>query len=349
MFSFLARKAPPPPALVTAHINTQPITVAAQETLLQAALRQGIDFPHSCRVGACATCKCRLVEGRVRELTDSGYLLSDDELDQGYILACQSVPQTDVRIEVDLSRQPARRSVTGRVIGQERLTGDITRLRVQLEEALPYKAGQFANIEIAALPGISRSYSFAMPAQPDALASFLVRKVPGGAFSTLINDQDVVGQAVLVDGPLGDFWLRPAAAPLLLVAGGSGLAPLLAILHEAVAAGVTRPATLLFGARTEDDLYAQEEIGAIVCDWRGPFRFVPVLSAAPADSPWNGERGLVTEKMAAFIEPDTHAYLCGPPAMIDGAVALLLRHGVARENLHADRFTTLRDDLAAAA
>ncbi len=349
MFSFLSRKVPPPPGPITAHINTQPIAVAAKETLLQAALRQGIDFPHSCRVGGCATCKCRLLEGKVRELTDSGYLLSDDELDQGYILACQSVPQTDVRIEVDLSRQPVQRSVSGRVIGQDRLTGDITRLRVQLDEALPYKAGQFANIGIAALPGISRSYSFATPVQPDAQVGFFVRKVSGGIFSTLINEQGVVGQTVVVEGPLGDFWLRPAAAPLLLVAGGSGLAPLLAILQEAVAAGVTRPATLLFGARTEGDLYAREEISAIARHWCGPFRFIPVLSAVAADSPWNGERGLVTEKMHAVIEADTHAYLCGPPAMIDGAVALLLRHGVARKDIHADRFTTLHDGLAAAA
>lgn len=349
MFSFLAKKAPPAPGIITAHINSQPITVDAKETLLQAALRQGIDFPHSCRIGGCATCKCRLVEGKVKELTDSGYLLSDDELDQGYILACQSVPQTDVRIEVELSRQQPQRSVTGRVVGQDRLTGDITRLRVQLDEALPYKAGQFASISIAALPGISRSYSFATPVQPDSQVSFFVRKVSGGIFSTLINEQGVVGQPVQVEGPLGDFWLRPAAAPLLLVAGGSGLAPLLAILHEAVAAGETRPATLLSGARTESDLYALEEIGAIARHWQGTFRFIPVLSAAAADAPWTGERGLVTEKMPALIEADTHAYLCGPPAMIDSAVALLRRHGVARESIHADRFTTQHDGLAAAA
>lgn len=349
MFSFLVKKAPPAPGIITAYINSQPITVDAKETLLQAALRQGIGFPHNCRVGGCATCKCRLVEGKVRELTDSGYLLTDDELEQGYILACQSVPQTDVGIEVELSGQPLQRSVTGRVVGQDRLTSDITRLRVQLDEALPYRAGQFASISIAALPGISRSYSFATPAQPDSQVSFFVRKVSGGIFSTLINEQGVVGQPVQVDGPLGDFWLRPAAAPLLLVAGGSGLAPLLAILHEAVGIGVTRPATLLFGARTESDLYALEEISDLARHWRGTLRFIPVLSAAAADAPWNGERGLVTEKMPAVIEADTHAYLCGPPPMIDGAIALLRRHGVARENIHADRFTTLHDALAAAA
>ena len=97
MFSFLAKKKP-----TTARINAVPVTVNPKETLLQAALRQGVDFPHSCRVGGCATCKCKLVTGKVKELTQTAYILSDEELDQGYILACQAVPQTDVTIEVEV-------------------------------------------------------------------------------------------------------------------------------------------------------------------------------------------------------------------------------------------------------
>jgi 3-phenylpropionate/trans-cinnamate dioxygenase ferredoxin reductase subunit len=173
---------------VTAIVNGQSITVNPRETLLQAALRSGIDFPHSCRVGGCATCKCRLTAGRVRELTETGYLLSDDELDQGVILACQSAPRSDVRIEVVLPTTPSRRSVTGRVIAQERLTHDITRLRIQLDEPLDYRPGQFADLAIAALDGVSRSYSFAAPPRPDAQVSSFVRRVPGGAFSSLVND-----------------------------------------------------------------------------------------------------------------------------------------------------------------
>lgn len=110
MFAFLTKKKP-----ITAHINAQPIVVQPRETLLQAALREGINFPHSCRVGGCASCKCKLVNGKVKELTEAGYILSDEDLDQGYILACQSVPQTDVSIEVDLGSQQARRRVGGRV------------------------------------------------------------------------------------------------------------------------------------------------------------------------------------------------------------------------------------------
>ncbi|CAD5106213.1 2Fe-2S iron-sulfur cluster-binding protein [Zestomonas carbonaria] len=344
MFSFLARRRPS-----TALINGTGIGVNPKETLLQAALRQGIDFPHSCRVGGCATCKCRLVSGQVRELTETGYILSDEELDQGYILACQSMPRGDVRIEVDMTRQQARRQVRGKVVAQDRLTHDITRLVIQLEESLPYKAGQYADLTLDSLPHQPRSFSFATPPQPDAKVSFFVRKVPGGRFTGLVNDKDLLGQGVTVEGPLGAFHLRPAQAPLLLIAGGSGLAPLLAILRDALANGVQRPATLLFGARQERDLYALEEIDAIAAQWRAPFRFVPVLSEAAADAPWQGARGLVTAQIPALLEAGAHAYLCGPPAMIDSAVALLREHGVARGHIHADRFTTQQDGLTATA
>ena len=158
-------------------------------------------------------------------------------------------------------------------------------------------------------------------------------------FRSLVNEQDVTGRTVDVEGPLGDFWLRPGAAPLLFVAGGSGLAPILAILEEAAARGVDRPATLLFGAREKKDLYALERIEAIARRWRGPFRFVPVLSAEAEGSAWTGERGYVAEKIPSLLEAGADAYLCGPPAMIDGAVALLRSCGAPAERIRFDRFT----------
>lgn len=329
--------------LQTVHINDQAITAEPRETVLQAALRQGIDFPNSCRVGGCGSCKCRLTEGKVKELTETGYLLSGEELAQGYILACQSVPQSDLRIQVDLSKQS--RGVRGRITGSERVTHDITRLTIQLDASLSYQAGQFANLSINGIDAV-RSYSFATPASPDGRVSFFIRKVPGGKLSSLVHDSDLTGREVSVDGPHGDFWLRKSAAPMLLVAGGSGLAPILALLEQAISDGVNRPATLLFGAREERDLYALEQIASIAERWRGSFRFVPVLSAAAADASWQGERGLVTDKLNDLVAAECEAYLCGPPAMIDGALSLLERAGVARSRIHFDRFTT-QADLAA--
>ena len=329
--------------LISAQINDQTITVERGETVLQAALRHGIEFPSSCRVGGCGTCKCRLTAGTVKELTETGYLLTADEIDQGYILACQSVPRSDIGVAVDLSVQASRRAVPGRVVSQRKVTHDITSLSVQLDEPMPYRAGQFANVGIEGQDGVVRSYSFAAPSRDDGLVQFLVRKVPGGRFSSRVNDEDIVGRSIRVDGPSGDFWLRPSAAPLMLVAGGSGLAPILAILQEALSAGVSRSVTLLFGAREARDLYALEEIASIARQWRGAFRFVPVLSAAGEEATWTGERGLVTEKIPVLLEPGSHALLCGPPAMIDSAVAVLREQGVRRDYIHFDRFTTQAD------
>src|SRR5271166_3367720 len=141
-----------------AQINEQPIPVEPGETVLQAALRHGVDFPSSCRVGGCGTCKCRLTAGKVKELTETGYLLTNDEIDQGYILACQSVPRSDIGVAVDLSALASKRSVPGRVVAQEKVPHDITSLRVELHEPMPYKAGQFASVGIEGMEGVVRSY-----------------------------------------------------------------------------------------------------------------------------------------------------------------------------------------------
>lgn len=344
MFSFFAKR-----KASAALINGIGVDVKPGETLLHAALRQGIDFPHSCRVGGCASCKCKLISGQVKELTETGYILSDEELDAGYILACQSVPKGEVSIEVDLAAFQARRKVRGKVVAQEKLTHDIIKLVIQLEESLPYKAGQYADICLDVLPQYSRSFSFASRPQPDGKVIFFIRKVPDGRVTGLVNDQSLLGQGAVVQGPMGEFYLRPAEAPLLLVAGGSGLAPILALLEEALVVGGQRPVTLLFGAREERDLYALDAISALAAQWRAEFRFVPVLSEATSDASWKGTRGLVTELISTLLEDGAHAYLCGPPAMIDSAVSMLRSCGVAPEHIHADRFTTNHDLLAATA
>jgi NAD(P)H-flavin reductase/ferredoxin len=328
---------------VKAAINQREITVNPRETILQAALRQDIDFPNSCRVGGCASCKCRLNHGQVKQMTESGYILSKHDIEQGYILACQSVPLTDVRIEVNLPEHAARRCVSGHITAQTKLTHDITRLDVQLDEPLAYAAGQFADICLESQPEVRRSYSFATPAQGDGKVSFFVRHVPGGVFSGAVNERNLIGQALQVDGPSGAFWLRPGDAPMLLLAGGSGLAPILALLQEALSKGVKRSVTLLFGARRQADLYALQEIEAIARQWQGDFRFVPVLSESGDDDAWTGRRGMVTDLIPEFIVPGAHAYLCGPPPMIDAAEHALQQHGIFSRHIHADRFITRAD------
>lgn len=323
-----------------ATIGDQTVPVDPRETVLAAALRAGVDFPSSCRVGGCGACKCRLTEGEVDELTETGYLLTAEEIERGTILACQSVPRTDVRVELDQPQvKPARRA--GRVVSQERVTHDITRVAIAVDEPLTFRAGQFASLSIEGAAGVTRRYSFASPSEPGAPLVFLVRKVPGGALSPRLHDEDLVGRSVEVEGPHGDFVLRDGDAPLLFVAGGSGLAPILAILEEAARAGCARPVTVLFGARDERDLYAREELADLAARWRAPFRFVPVLSEAPPGSAWAGARGLVTSHIAENFAPGAEAYLCGPPPMVDGARAELAALGAQR--VFFDRFTTAAD------
>ncbi len=323
-----------------ATINGVPIEVVSGENILSAALRQGIDFPHSCRVGGCATCKCQLQDGKVKELTETGYLLSDEELDQGYILACQSIPQTDVTINV-INRE----TISGRVVAQKNLNGDICELTIKLQKNLHFKAGQYASISIEGIDA-ERNYSFSNAPNEKGHVTFLVRKVPGGKLSNYIYNTNLLGKEAVVKGPFGNFWLRENNDPILMVAGGSGLAPILSMLEQGILEGISRPVTLLFGARQEKDLYKTKDIQKIQKAWKGEFNFLPILSEEPINSSWKGERGLVTKLIQKFFTPSTEAYLCGPPAMVDSVSKELTNLGINKFKIFADRFTTIDHSLS---
>lgn len=325
----------------------EPIEVGSKETILNAALRQGIRFPHSCRVGGCATCKCRLTEGKVKELTESAYVLSEEELDQGYILACQSVPKGDVSIQVDnLSTggpefKPTRHA--GMVAAQQALTHDIMALDIKLDAPMRYVAGQYALLSLPGQIDEPRSYSFASATGQDGSQTlrFFIRQVPGGEMSSWAQGQ-VVNTQVQVEGPYGDFYMRESQAetsqPILCIAGGSGLAPIKALLEDALSFKNPRPVTFLFGARSQRDLYCLEEIRQLQQEWAGEFTFIPVLSEEAEDSDWTGARGLVTEHLARYCNADSQAYLCGPPAMLDAAEQQLQQLGVSANNIFSDKF-----------
>lgn len=323
-----------------AFINGIRIEVGNQENLLSAALRQGIDFPHSCRVGGCASCKCQLTSGRVKELTETGYILSDEELDKGYILACQSIPQTDVNITVS-----HKEKVFGKVISQKILNTDICELQVQLNKSLEFKAGQYASLSIEGIDA-ERNYSFSNAPNKKNQITFLIRKVPGGRLSNFIFDHKLIGKKVTVKGPFGNFWLRDSDDPILMVAGGSGLAPILSMLEQGILEGCKRPVTLLFGAKQKKDLYKIKEIQQIQKNWKGDFKFIPVLSEEPAKSKWKGERGLVTSVIQKNLTSKTEAYLCGPPIMVDLATKELKDLGISKFKIFADRFTTIDHSLS---
>lgn len=330
--------------------------VPGGQTLLEAALNNKVPFPHDCTVGTCGACKCRLKQGRVKAITDFGYTLSREEMEAGYILACQAVPRdavTVVEVEGALTAIPVEH-YRGRVTERATLTHDIVRLSVQLDRPMPYVAGQYANL---GAPGVERSRSYSFAGAPEsggnAVIELFVRKVPGGAFTGALFDGALDALQLDVDGPHGSFYLREGTAPMICIAGGSGLAPLVSLLQDASRKGVRRPCVLLFGGRTQRDLYALEQIAAISAAWGDTFRFIPVLSEEPQDSGWTGARGIVTTAIATAL-PDVpgvtvEGYLCGPPGMIDAGIGVLTAMGVDIGAIHYDKFTDQSHAAAAAA
>ena len=329
--------------------GTQQLIATPGETILQAGTRQGIRMPHNCRVGGCGECKCKLVSGKVKELTESAYILSADELDQGYILTCQSVPKTDISIEIERLENNGPnhevKKLTGKVTHHQQLTHDTVEIKISLPEPLRYESGQYAQLSIPGVIEQSRAYSFATAASDaynNQTVSFFIRAVPGGEMSNHMQQASVTGSTVEIEGPYGDFYLRDADQPILCVAGGSGLAPLKSLLEEAVKNNVSRPVTFLFGARTQEDLYCIEEIAHIAKNWTNEFKFIPVLSDEPIDSNWDGLRGFVTEAIENYLSINStgneKVYMCGPPPMIDAVEGTLQTFSIRPTQIYYDKF-----------
>lgn len=332
-----------PLAQVELSPSGQSFAVARNHTVLESALAAGIAYPHDCTVGTCGQCRSRLLSGKVDAITPFGYTLSRAELEAGYILACQAVPESDLRIEVDLAdpvqaplAQPAR------IVGIGDLTHDIRRVTWEVAQPVRFRAGQYMNITWPGAPG-PRSYSFCTAPGPEGQTrlSAFIRKVPGGAFTERLFAEDLSDTVFEIDAPHGTFWLREGDGPILLVGGGSGLSPLISLLEDAADRLIARDAILLFGGRAERDLYCREEIAALASRWQGRFDFRPVLSdvASPGI-----RSGLVTGEIPAAIADlggaaGLQAYLCGPPPMIDAGVAALAAEGVGLGDIHYDKFT----------
>lgn len=347
MFKKLFSRTPKKTYQVVLRSLGRTIEVPEGKTVLDAALDAGIPYPHSCCAAECATCLSLLVAGAIREEVDTAHLIGPAQKQAGYFLACQAHPTTD-HVVIDtpgvgfaLPAHPLLQT-GARIAALDRLNHDILRLELELERPISFTAGQYAELEA---PGIenARNYSFAHAAPagaPAAKVAFHVRKVPGGAFTSWLHEKAAPGDRLRFTGPRGNFALRPGEGPIVCVAGGSGLAPILALLEEAAARGVTRPVHLFFGARAQRDLYAQQEIEAVRASWGGPFTVHPVLSEEPADSGWQGRRGLVTGALAE-LGPELEkaaAYLCGPPPMVDAAIAELRRLGLPFERIFFDKF-----------
>lgn len=318
--------------------HDQPVPVQAGDTVLASLLRAGLAFPFSCQAGNCGTCKCELVSGDVHELEYSEHALSAAERARGIVLACRTQVWDDTvvrRIDAEELVVHPSRVMRCRVLEVESLTHDIKGLRLAIEAGGPFtfSAGQYAQVEFA--PGLSRHYSMAnTPDEPELL--FHVRHMPGGRTSSYVATQLKVGDRVKVSGPLGIAYLRDAhCGPVLLVAGGSGLAPIQSILCTLLERGHESPVTLYFGVRSERDLYHEALLKDLAAR-HANFSYHVVLSEQKGAS---GRRyGLVHEILNLEEVENLMVYLAGPPVMVEAATAWLAARGLAQRQIHADAF-----------
>ncbi len=323
--------------------DRRPLVLNRNETILSGALRHGLTIPYSCKVGGCGTCKCRLIQGKVKEFTDKSYLLTKQEIQTNIILACQSTPRSDVIVEIE-GWSDSIDEVRGAICDVEPLTHDISEVRVELERPMRYRAGQYATVRAAGTDIPARCYSFAHRPEADGnqTVSFFVRAVEGGRMSNWMTDDSHASGPVTITGPQGHFYLRDGDRPALFVAGGSGLAPVVALLEQALednARVLRQPAALLFGVRSQRDLYYVDHITDLQSGWKNRFVFEPVLSEDPGCSDWAGSRGLVTDCVARHSGPETVGYLSGPPLMLDAAIDQMSRCGLQAEHIFFDKFS----------
>jgi propane monooxygenase reductase subunit len=334
----------------TFQVRLEPVGIEFEvdedETVLRGAFRQGLMLMHGCKEGQCAACKSFLLDGEVDLERYSNFALNDYEKEEGWTLLCRAHAMTDLEIElINYDEEVLRSGValqtqTMQVERIDELTHDIRRL-VLAGDPLTFKPGQYVDI---AIPGSDEVRSFSMANLPgDGRLEFMIKLYPGGKFSGLLADGGLqAGDELEVTGPFGVFTLREKSdRPLVFIGGGAGMAPILSLLRAMAEKGNSRRAVYYYGARGPKDLFHTQELTEL--EQRLPdFRFVPALSECPEEESWDGERGLITDVVHRLEEElgEIDAYLCGPPPMVDAAIAMLEQGGVPESRVYYDKFTT---------
>jgi NAD(P)H-flavin reductase/ferredoxin len=314
------------------------------EFILNAALRQGVPLRYGCRHGRCSSCKYLVTDGDVDLGEASPYSLSEREREEGWALLCCARAESDLVVDDPGNPDDRLRPViapaerAAEIITNQPVSRSLVRLRLRLDRPMDFYPGQFLEVEIPAAPGEWRSYSMASsPNRPDEI-DLVILRIPGGAFSSRLDDL-TAGSALRVRGPYGTSYLRDGERPILLVAGGSGIAPMLSILSYVTESGDPRPFTFYYGARAVADLPLQDEIAAL--QRRNPnLRYRPALSEPTPDCRWEGQVGMIAQILQRELEDASpfDAYLCGPPPMCDTVDVILSAKGLPEGRSFLDRF-----------
>ena len=324
------------------------IIVNEGETVLAAALRQGVVLAYNCRNGVCGTCKGKVIQGAVSYEADELRGISKEEQDRGLALFCQAIPIADLEIEahtVDALCDIQIRMVPCRVQQMTRLADDVMRLFLKLPEnnGLRFVPGQYINILLR--QGGERSFSLAGSPGQDTLLELHIRHVSGGQFTDHVFTEMKVQDMLRFRGPLGTFVFRDdLVGPVIFMAGGTGFAPIKSILEDLFARAIDRPIFFYWGVRAKKDLYHHELVSNWVKQYRN-FQYIPVLSEPRAGDHWSGRTGWVHEAVLAD-HPDLSnfsVYASGPPPMINAAKLGFLAQGLENSRLFYDSFEYAHD------
>jgi CDP-4-dehydro-6-deoxyglucose reductase len=317
--------------------------VSNDESILDAALRQQVGLPYGCRNGACGACKAKLIEGQVCYPNDKlPPALKPEEHEQGSALLCQARAVSNVTLKartIDSAADIKTRKLPCRVTACEKLSDDVIRLFLDLPktERLQFLAGQY--IDILMRGDKRRSFSMANPPHKDQQIELHVRYYNGGLFSEYAFHDLKKSALMRIEGPLGSFTLQESERPTIMIAGGTGFAPIKSLIEHALHTNDKREINLYWGVRTEADLYLHD----MAQKWADEYKqihYVPVLSEQDESSDWQGKTGFVHEAILQDYEDLSgyDVYACGPPPMINAVVETLPSLGLKKDRIFSDSF-----------
>ena len=343
---------PSPSFQITVQPSGRSFVAAPGETLLVAAIRAGIGLPYGCKDGACGSCKCKKLQGTVVHGAHQAKALSAQEEADGFVLTCCATAHSDVRLEArqvtDESSYPVRKMPV-RVAALEKKSPDVMRLRLQLHatDTFRYHAGQY--VEFLLPGGLRRAYSMANAPHTQAQSPQLelhIRHMPGGQFTDHVFSALKEKEILRIEGPFGSFFLREDSdKPMILLASGTGFAPVKALIEHLQFQQIQRPVTLYWGGRRPQDLYFGDWLQQRLAQMPH-LSYVPVVSDALAEDGWSGRTGFVHQAVLDdFADLSGYqVYACGAPVVVDAARAAYIdQRGLPAEEFFADAFTSEAD------
>ena len=319
--------------------------VEADETILDAAMRQSIELPYGCRSGVCGSCVGTIISGQV-SYEDLPNALTDEMINENKALfrGAQAISDLEIRVdEIDDIAGIEIKNLRCRVEAKDQLCHDVISLKLKLagDERLQFHAGQY--IEFILEDGKRRAFSIANAPHEDELIELHIRHIAGGVFTDLLFDEMPDKSMLRIEGPLGSFFLREdSERPIIFVGGGTGFGPIKAMIEHAIYVGLKRPIHVFMGVRALRDLYMSD----LVKGWQDEgVEFTPILSEPMEEDNWQGETGYVHEAVAKAYSDlsEFDIYMCGPPPMVTAAVELFSRQGAPVTQMYSDAFEYSKD------